>query len=136
MKRNHRDDSVFSRKIRAGQKRTYFIDVRQTRGNDYFITLTESTRKFHGERVERQRIFLYREDFNRFLEGLEECINHVKNNLMPNYDYEKFDRRQDDWEYNREEKRNIPPPQENEVGNDNESSTEETQEPEEDDLSW
>ena len=91
-------DSVYSNKVRAGKRRTYFFDVKQTRGEDYYITLTESTRKFNGSGYTRHKIFLYKEDFNRFLEGLQDAVNHVKTDLMPEYDYEQFDRRQEEWE--------------------------------------
>ncbi len=91
-------DSVYSNKVRAGKRRTYFFDVKQTRGDDYYITLTESTRKFNGSGFTRHKIFLYKEDFNRFLEGLQDAVNHVKTDLMPEYDYEQFDRRQEEWE--------------------------------------
>jgi len=84
--------------VRAGKRRTYFFDVKQTRGDDYYITLTESTRKFNGSGFTRHKIFLYKEDFNRFLEGLQDAVNHVKTDLMPDYDYEQFDRRQEEWE--------------------------------------
>ena len=91
-------DSVYSNKVRAGKRRTYFFDVKQTRGEDYYVTLTESTRKFNGSGYTRHKIFLYKEDFNRFLEGLQDAVNHVKTDLMPDYDYEQFDRRQEEWE--------------------------------------
>ena len=91
-------ESVFSRKIRAGRRRTYFFDVRQTKGNDYYLTLTESTRRFNGTGYERHKIFLYKEDFNRFLATLEETINHVKTDLMPDFDYDEFTRRHEEYE--------------------------------------
>ncbi len=91
-------ESVYSNKVRAGRRRTYFFDVRKTKGEDYYITLTESTRRFNGEGYSRHKIFLYKEDFNRFLEGLQDAVDHVKDVLMPAYDYEQFDRRQEEWE--------------------------------------
>ena len=91
-------ESIYSNRVKAGRRRTYFFDVRKTKGDDYYITLTESTRKFNGEGYSRHKIFLYKEDFNRFLEGLQDAVNHVKNDLMPDYDYEQFDRRQEEWE--------------------------------------
>ncbi len=91
-------DSVYSQKVKAGKRRTYFFDVRQTKGNDYYITLTESTKKFNRDGYERHKLFLYKEDFNRFLGSLEDVINHVKTELMPDFDYEQFDRRQEEWE--------------------------------------
>ena len=91
-------ESVYSQKVRAGKRRTYFFDVRKTKGDDYYLTLTESTKKIPGDGYERHKIFLYKEDFNRFLEGLQDAVNHVKTDLMPDYDYEQFDRRQEEWE--------------------------------------
>lgn len=91
-------DSVYTAKVKAGKRRTYFFDVRQTKGEDYFITLTESTRRSSGDGYSRHKIFLYKEDFNRFVEGLQDAIDHIKNQLMPDYDYEQFDRRHEAWE--------------------------------------
>jgi len=93
-----RFESVYSTKVRAGRRRTYFFDVRKTKGGDFYVTLTESTKKFTGEGYERHKIFLYKEDFNRFLSSLTETIDHVKTELMPDYDYEQFERRQEEWE--------------------------------------
>jgi hypothetical protein len=89
----HRVDSVYSKKVRAGKRRTYFFDVRRTKGDDFFLTLTESTRRFDNGSFERHKIFLYKEDFNRFLDGLQDAINHVKQELLPDYDYDEFTRR-------------------------------------------
>ena len=94
-------ESVFSKKVRAGKRRTYFFDVRQTKGDDYYLTLTESTRRINGDGYERHKIFLYKEDFNRFQGGLNEAIDYIKTELMPDYDYEEFDRRQAEWEEKR-----------------------------------
>ncbi len=84
--------------MRAGKRRTYFFDVRRTKGDDFYITLTESTKKFNGDGYERHKLFLYKEDFNRFLNHLEETIDHVKENLMPDYDYDEFTRRHEEYE--------------------------------------
>lgn len=92
------EESVFSKRVRAGKRRTYFFDVRKTRGNDYFITITESTRREDGYGYKRHKIFLYKEDFNRFVASLNEVVSHVKTDLMPDFDYEEFDRRQAEWE--------------------------------------
>ncbi len=121
-----RFESVYSKKVRAGKRRTYFFDVRQTKGDDFYLTLTESTRKFNDEGYERHKIFLYKEDFNRFLGGLEEAINYIKSELMPDYDYDEFDRRQE--EYEAEERENgMARPAKRE---------EETKLESEDDISW
>ena len=99
---NRKFESVFSQKVRAGKRRTYFFDVRKTKGEDYYITLTESTKKFNGHGYERHKIFLYKEDFNRFLESLQSTIDHVKNELMPDYDYDEYTKKHLDWENNHE----------------------------------
>ena len=102
--RGDAEESVFSKKVRAGKRRTYFLDVRKTKGEDYFITITESTKREDGFGYRRHKIFLYKEDFNRFVASLNEVVDHVKNDLMPDFDYEEFDRRQAEWEsQNREE---------------------------------
>ena len=91
-------ESVYSSKVRAGRRRTYFFDVKKTKGEDFYITLTESTKRFDGDGYDRHKIFLYKEDFNRFVTGLQDTVNHVKTELMPDYDYEQFERRQEEWE--------------------------------------
>ena len=88
-----RFESVYSKKVRAGKRRTYFFDVRRTKGDDYYLTLTESTKRFNGDGYERHKIFLYKEDFNRFIESLQDVIDHVKSELMPEYDYDEYTRR-------------------------------------------
>lgn len=75
--------------------------MRRTKGNDYYLTLTESTKKFNGDGYERHKLFLYKEDFNRFLAGLEDTINHVKTELMPDYDYDEYTRRHEEYEANK-----------------------------------
>ena len=83
-------ESVYSQRIRAGKRRTYFFDVRETRGNDYYLTITESRKKFDSDGYERHKIFLYKEDFNKFLKGLGEAIDYVKTELMPDFDFDAF----------------------------------------------
>jgi hypothetical protein len=91
-------DTVHSKKVKAGKRRTYFFDVRKTKRDDYYISLTESTKKLNSEEYERHKIFLYKEDFNRFLAQLQETIDYVKNELMPDFDYEQVERRQAEWD--------------------------------------
>lgn len=91
---NQREE-VYSKKIRAG-KRTYFFDVKATRGNDYYLIITESKRGFEDGQFVKHKIFLYKEDFNKFLTGLSDTIDHVKEELMPDYDFEQFDRHEDE----------------------------------------
>jgi len=93
-----RFESVYSKKVRAGKRRTYFFDVRRTKGDDYYLTLTESTKKFNSDGYERHKLFLYKEDFNRFIDNLQDVIDHVKTELMPNYDYDEFTRRHEEYE--------------------------------------
>jgi len=83
-------DSVFSNRVKAGKRRTYFFDVRATRGNDYFLTITESRKRTEGEGYDRHKIFLYKEDFNKFIKGLTEAIDYVKTDLMPDFDFDAF----------------------------------------------
>jgi hypothetical protein len=97
-KNQRRFESVYSRKVRAGKRRTYFFDVRKTKGEDFYLTLTESTKKFNGDGYERHKIFLYKEDFNRFISNLEDVIDHIKTELMPEYDYDEYTRRHEEYE--------------------------------------
>ena len=83
-------ESVYSKRVKAGKRRTYFFDVRETRGNDFFLTITESRKKFDSEGYDRHKIFLYKEDFNKFVKGLSEAVDHVKTELMPDFDFDAF----------------------------------------------
>lgn len=135
MEKSNKIDSVYSVKIKAGKRRTYFFDVRKTKGNDYFVTLTESTRKYEEDGYERHKIFLYKEDFNRFVNGLTEAINHVKNDLMPEYDYEEYERRQLEWEAQKAAENKLLE-ESNDTAVSTESATSDSEEAVEDDLSW
>lgn len=75
-------DDIFSKVVRAG-KRTYFFDVKATRQNDYYLTITESKKRFGQEGkffFEKHKIFLYKEDFDKFAEGLAEAVDYIKTN--------------------------------------------------------
>jgi len=91
-----RMDSVYSKRIRAGKRRTYFFDVRTTRGNDYYLTITESRKRFNDDGYDRHKIFLYKEDFNKFIKALGEAIDHVKTELMPDFDFDAFNHEYDE----------------------------------------
>ena len=69
---------IFSERVRAG-KRTYFFDVKATRSNDYYLTITESKRRYKddGYTYEKHKIFLYKEDFNKFLKGIMSPLTAV-----------------------------------------------------------
>jgi hypothetical protein len=83
-------ESIYSKRIRAGKRRTYFFDVRATRGNDYYLTITESRKRFNDNGYDRHKIFLYKEDFNKFIKALTEAVDHVKTQLMPDFDFDAF----------------------------------------------
>jgi hypothetical protein len=78
---NDQRGDIFAKAVRAG-KRTYFFDVRSTRNNDYYLTITESKRRFtEGNEkpfFEKHKIFLYKEDFEKFSEGLQEAVNYIR----------------------------------------------------------
>jgi hypothetical protein len=91
-------ESVYSKRIRAGKRRTYFFDVRATRSNDYFLTITESRKRFNDNGYDRHKIFLYKEDFNKFIKALTEAVDFVKTDLMPDFDFDAFNH--DNYEEN------------------------------------
>lgn len=71
---------VYSKVIRAG-RRTYFFDVKATRDNDYFVTITESRKMNGGDGTayyEKHKIHLYKEDFDKYMDGLENVLNYIK----------------------------------------------------------
>ena len=73
-------EEIFSKAVKAG-KRTYFFDVRSTRGNDFYITLTESKKRFSQDgkfTYEKHKIFLYKEDFEKFIDGLNETVSKIE----------------------------------------------------------
>ena len=83
-------ESVYSTRVRAGKRRTYFFDVRATRSNDYFLTITESRKRFDNNGYDRHKIFIYKEDFNKFIKAINEAIDFVKTELMPDFDFDAF----------------------------------------------
>jgi Protein of unknown function (DUF3276) len=93
-------ESIYSKRIRAGKRRTYFFDVRATRGNDYYLTITESRKRFDDNGYDRHKIFLYKEDFNKFIKALGESVDYVKTDLMPDFDFDAFNHDENPDEYN------------------------------------
>ena len=93
-------ESVYSKRIRAGKRRTYFFDVRATRGNDYYLTITESRKRFNDNGYDRHKIFLYKEDFNKFIKALTEAVDYVKTDLMPDFDFDAFNHDESEEGYN------------------------------------
>jgi hypothetical protein len=75
-------DEIYSNAVRAG-KRTYFFDVKATRRSDYYLTITESKKRYHNDGrffYEKHKIFLYKEDFDKFLEGLDDVVQYIREN--------------------------------------------------------
>ncbi|KYG73942.1 MULTISPECIES: DUF3276 family protein [Roseivirga] len=89
-------NEIFSKRVRAG-KRTYFFDIKATRSNDYYLTITESKRKFKddGFSYEKHKIFLYKEDFHKFVDALNEAVGHVKDELLPDVDFTQFEKEEE-----------------------------------------
>jgi len=78
-------EDVYSKPVRAG-KRTYFFDVKTTRGkDDFYLTITESKRKQERDgsfTYDKHKIFLYKEDFEKFQEGLEDVVEYIRKNCF------------------------------------------------------
>jgi len=75
-------EDVYSKPVRAG-KRTYFFDVKSTKGNDWYLTITESKRRVERDgrfSYDKHKIFLYKEDFEKFADGLQEVVDYIRKN--------------------------------------------------------
>ncbi|MEY3324970.1 MAG: hypothetical protein RL316_1574 [Bacteroidota bacterium] len=118
-------DSIYSKRLRAGKRRTYFFDVRSTKGNDYYLTITESRKRFDDNGYDRHKIFLYKEDFNKFVKALGEAVDYVKTELMPNFDFDAFnhDEPDDDVAAGAVRSTNAPSESTTDSGNSGESSS-------------
>lgn len=90
-------DSVYSQRLRAGKRRTYYFDVRTTKSEDYYISITELKKRNDSEGYDRHKVFIYKEDFNKFLAALENTVNHVKEELLPDYDFDEFEREPEEF---------------------------------------
>jgi len=87
--RNDRSE-IFGKRVRAG-KRTYFFDLKTTRAEDFYLTITESKKRFAPDGTfvfEKHKIFLYKEDFEKFTQAFQEAYDKVKE-LMPEYDFSR-----------------------------------------------
>ena len=76
---NYRDE-IYSKSVRAG-KRTYFFDVKSTRGGDYYLTITESKKRFQQDgsfHFEKHKLFLYKEDFEKFNDGFADVVSKIQ----------------------------------------------------------
>lgn len=106
-------ESIYSKRIRAGKRRTYFFDVRTTKGNDYYLTITESRKRFDDNGYDRHKVFLYKEDFNKFIKALGEAVDYVKTELMPDFNFDAFNHdevvgEQEDAGLNGEVRESVP----------------------------
>lgn len=103
MQENKEKVEIYSKRVRAG-KRTYFFDVKSTRSNDYYLTITESKRRYRedGFFYEKHKIFLYKEDFDKFIDALKETVDHVKSELMPDFDFSQFDEENSSFDHEEE----------------------------------
>ncbi|MDP2114434.1 MAG: DUF3276 family protein [Bacteroidota bacterium] len=83
-------EEIYSKAVRAG-KRTYFFDVKSTRRDEFYLTITESKKRFEQDgnfHFEKHKIFLYKEDFEKFIDGLQEVVSFIDQNQVDDYDSE------------------------------------------------
>ena len=84
---------VFSKRVKAG-KRTYFFDVKETKMGEYYLTLTESKKRFNGESgkffFEKHKIFIYKEDFGKFRSSLNEVLDFIQDNQGYDENYDRY----------------------------------------------
>ena len=93
----HDQEEIYSQRIKAG-KRTYFFDVKATRGQDYYLTITESKRRQNGDdsvAYEKHKIFLYKEDFIKFVDALQDAVDYVREELLSPEEVAELDRPRD-----------------------------------------
>jgi hypothetical protein len=104
--KDRNQESLYTKRLRAGKRRTYFFDVRATKGNDYYLTITESRKRFDDNGYDRHKVFVYKEDFNKFLKALNDAIDYVKTDLMPDFNFDAFNHDYDEVE-NAEHKQSV-----------------------------
>lgn len=102
-------NGVYSKRVKAGKRRTYFFDVRSTRSNDYYLTITESKKRSDDETYERHKIFIYKEDFVKFVNAMQETVDYIKTELLPDYDFDAHNHDYDDDNSNAEEEVKTTP---------------------------
>jgi len=81
-------EEIYSVSVRAG-KRTYFFDVKSTRRDEFYLTITESKKRFEQDgsfHFEKHKIFLYREDFEKFMDGLQEVYTYIDQNQQDDFE--------------------------------------------------
>lgn len=100
-------EEIYSKAVRAG-KRTYFFDVKATRRNDYYLTITESKKRFNRDGryyFEKHKIFLYKEDFEKFIDGLSEIVDYIRQHQGEFINYNGMD----DEDFNHEIHNSVNP---------------------------
>ncbi|NVO85341.1 DUF3276 family protein [Hymenobacter terrestris] len=94
MEDRYEQEEIYSQRIKAG-KRTYFFDVKATRGQDYYLTITESKRRLRDDDTfsyEKHKIFLYKEDFLKFVDALQDAVDYVREELLTAEEVAELDR--------------------------------------------
>ena len=101
---NQDKNEVLSRAVKAG-KRTYFFDVKRSRNEEMYLTITESKRKFNADNgnffYEKHKIFLYKEDFEKFKNALSGVIDFIENGIVPEDTFienDNFEKSEDDMD--------------------------------------
>ena len=100
-------EEIYSQRIKAG-KRTYFFDVKATRSQDYYLTITESKRRQNSDdsvSYEKHKIFLYKEDFLKFVDALQDTVDYVREELLTPEEVAEPDRPR---EYDERDRRDAP----------------------------
>ena len=100
-------EEIYSQRIKAG-KRTYFFDVKATRGQDYYLIITESKRRQNNDdsvSYEKHKIFLYKEDFLKFVDALQDAVDYVREELLTPEEVAELDRPR---EYDERDRREGP----------------------------
>lgn len=85
-------DDIYSNAVRAG-KRTYFFDVKATRGNDLYLTITESKKQFHEDgkfSFQKHKLFLYKEDFEKFADGFDDALDKIRELQEADNEFQDF----------------------------------------------
>ena len=82
---------VYERKVRAGKKRTYFFDIKESRNSGFSLVITESRKRFDDRGYDRTSIYVYQEDINKFTKGLVEAVDFIKTELLPDYNFDQYD---------------------------------------------
>ncbi len=82
---------VYGIRVKAGKKRTYFFDIKETRNSGYSLVITESRKRFDDRGYDRSSIFVYQEDINKFVKGLNETVEYIKTELLPDYNFDEYD---------------------------------------------